>query len=139
MPFGMFDKDKKLLERYRKHSISAIVMLLSDEECLMREKINLREIYNENGFEVIYYPINDFSIPSRSGIEDIINLILEKAEKSENIVIHCYAGRGRTGTILAILAKKIFNLPGRRAISWVREYVPKAVESQEQIEFIISF
>lgn len=50
--------------------------------------------------------------------------------------MHCTAGNGRTGTILASIIKIIDDLPAELAIKKIREINPLAIETPEQEEFV---
>lgn len=57
--------------------------------------------------------------------EEVLTLVedMEKRLKSdEKIFIHCRGGHGRTGTIVAILLGKIFNLEAYDALEKVQQF-----------------
>jgi protein-tyrosine phosphatase len=138
MPFGGYDPEGKVLPKFKEKNISVIVLLSDDEECLRKTGRNLRGLYEAEGFDVIYLPIPDFGVLS---IEDLKRAVLEtirQARAGRNIVVHCYAGIGRTGLFVSFLAKEIFGISGMDSIEWVRNYIPGAVETHEQRELILS-
>ena len=132
MPFGTYDPDGKVLQEYVENEISIIVPLASIEECEEKAHINLYQLYKEKGFEVISLPIEDFSAPSVQSLTKVIDAVMAYAESGRNVVVHCSAGQGRTGTFMACLARKIFGFSGDEAIRWVRQYIPGAVETELQ-------
>ena len=56
----------------------------------------------------------------------------------KNIVLHCRGGKGRAGTIAAILLVE-FNYEKQEAIDLVRSRRKGAIESKIQEEFIFSY
>ena len=64
---------------------------------------------------------------------------MEFAQAGKNVAIHYSAGIGRTGLFMALLARKILGYPGEEAITWVRQYVPNAVETADQKDFLSTF
>ncbi len=77
------------------------------------------------GLEFIQLPIPDFSIPDRQIIEKYIKIIKEAEKNNEPVLVHCFAGCGRTGTMLAVwllLKNKVVN--NADAISEMRKMRP---------------
>ena len=58
--------------------------------------------------------------------------------EGKNIILHCMGGKGRTGTIAAILLIE-FGEKYKEAIKIVREKRKGAIETKEQEEFIFSY
>lgn len=137
MPFGAYDPREEVFNRYIQNGVSVIVLLAEDEECLKKAGRNLRCLYEEKGFTVIYLPIRDFSVPSYSDLVRAVNAVIAHAQAGRNIVIHCSAGIGRTGLFVALLAKQVLGFSGEEAIAWVRHCIPGAVETAEQRQFVV--
>ncbi len=137
MPYGYFDPSGDCLLEYKPKGIQVIVFLAEQDECLRIAGRDLVRFYKKEGYEVIHLPIPDMGVPSIEELEEVSTLVIEKAKAGQNILIHCHAGVGRTGVFMAHLAKRIFGFSGRQAIQWVRQYIPNALESEEQTNFVI--
>lgn len=86
-----------------------ITITLVDEEKIFDNSITIRKISINNEFEVEQIHITawpDHSVPEISHSNDIINFSLNKIDYyhslNSSIVVHCSAGVGRTGTLIAI-------------------------------------
>ncbi len=137
MPYGTYDPDGYVLEKYKQVGITTIILLASDDECMDKAGRNLRQLYGQQGYKVIYFPIKDFSTPpSLEELDETINKALECAQNKENVIIHCSAGQGRTGLFAACLATKVLKCSANEAVKWIREYISGAVETAEQEDFV---
>ena len=136
MPFSSYDPEGNLLHAYQDHGISMVVMLAGENEAKKITGINLIEKYKQKGFEVTRFPIEDFGVPEISKVRRIIPGILSHSKAGGNIVIHCHAGVGRTGMLMACLAKIGLGYSPEESIRWVREYIPGAVEVPEQEQLV---
>jgi len=89
-------------EELTNKKISTVLML-----CTEKESGNLKKWYEEKGLKVIHYPINDCSIPTDvDNFNKVLESVRSDATQGENIFVHCRTGAGRTGMVVACLAKK---------------------------------
>ncbi len=137
MPFGQYDLHGEVYDQFCAEQIAVIVLLASDEECLHKTGCHLRALYLKAGFQVLYLPISDFSVPAKDDLEQAVQQTIAYAQVGHHIVIHCSAGIGRTGLFTAYLAKRCLGLSGAEALQWVRHYIPRAVESPEQQRLVL--
>lgn len=137
MPFGKHDPEGAVYETYRNHQVSVIVLLAEDHECKEKAGRDLKALYTQDGYKVVHLPIEDFGIPKSEDLRFALDATVQEAQSGRHVVIHCSAGRGRTGLFAACLVKRLLNLPGALAIEWVRQYIPHAVETPEQRRFVV--
>ena len=87
--------------------------------------------------EFINFIFQSYTVPEdQSEFDGIIKTVIQKAESGGILAVHCLAGIGRTGLVLAAIAKRHLGLDGEGAIRWVRCFVPGAIENQTQEDFI---
>jgi protein-tyrosine phosphatase len=140
MPFGPFDRKNQVWAKYTKSHIDLVVILAEKHEYLVHAQKDLHAFYQLEGLDVIHFPILDYQVPAdMEAFRTTIELVIKHAKNGENIVIHCLAGIGRTGTFLACMAKQRFGFSGQEAIDWIREIIPGVIEKTEQEEFVLVF
>jgi atypical dual specificity phosphatase len=79
--------------RLRKQGYSVVVSL----ECA---RLNTFEI-EDAGFEHRKICVEDFSSPTFDQMDEFVSFVDRKLAEGKKVLVHCYAGRGRTGTMLA--------------------------------------
>ena len=113
------------VEYLAKVGVRAMVSLDAD---LPREVV---QAIRELGIEHYIEEVEDLRAPSLEQMERIVRTIEEHASRGEKVVVHCYAGCGRTGTILAAYLVYTGADP-REAIDYVRSLRPCSIETYPQ-------
>ncbi len=96
------------------------------------------EAMHQYGIDNIWSPIPDMEAPSITQAASICKQIQARLQQSAVLAVHCRAGLGRTGTLLA--AYLIWE--GSEALSaleTVRRVEPRWVQSEEQVDFLERF
>lgn len=135
----LFDPEHQLLDVYNEKGIETVVMLTPEDEVRELTGMDLQARYRSLGFDVIYAPVTDFSVPEAGAFQQPIRDTLQAAQAGKTLVIHCHAGLGRTGIFASCLAKVVFDMSGEEAVAWVRQYIPHAVENKLQYQFVKNF
>ena len=82
---------------------------------------------------------NDMSVPEFDDLTYAIDFIHRRITNNEPVMVHCLAGLGRTGTLLACYLVKYQKMSADDAIQKVREERPGSIQSFPQEEIIFQF
>ena len=132
----------KELNNFSSLNSNTVVTLVEDNEIekLCDKKFFVRKIYSHN-LKWIHMPIVDLKSPDNKFMDKWQTtkvLLKNDLIEGKNIILHCMGGKGRTGTIAAILLIE-FGEKHEEAIKIVREKRKGAIETKEQEEFIFSY
>jgi atypical dual specificity phosphatase len=82
------------LMSWKAEGITAVVNLLETSfEDIVRDEKNA-------GFKVLHSPVDDFGAPELAQLKDVVNWINKEVSAGGKVLVHCFAGIGRTGTVL---------------------------------------
>lgn len=90
-----------------------------------------KETIEKEGFCHLHLPIEDFSTPTPEQIDTFIAFVRKMIEEGRGVAVHCSAGYGRTGTMLACYLVAIGE-SAEEAIESVRRIRPGSIETPEQ-------
>jgi len=82
---------------------------------------------------------DDMGIPEFDDLTNAVDFIHQRLNEKEPVMVHCLAGLGRTGTILASYLVKYENMSADKAIEKVRKIRPGSIQSYPQEEMIFRF
>lgn len=98
----------------------------------------MQSLIEEFGFEVENIPVRDFESPTIEQIEKFLEFSRKRTNAGKRIVVHCDAGIGRTGTMLACYLVDKGHSPVK-AIEEVRKKRPGSIETIEQERIIFKY
>ena len=82
---------------------------------------------------------NDMGVPEFVDLTYAVDFIHRRITNNEPVMVHCLAGMGRTGTLLACYLVKYQKMSADEAIQKVREESPGSIQSFPQEEMIFQF
>ncbi len=80
----------------------------------------------------LHVPTEDLNAPDIDQIEEAVDFIHERINNNDPVMVHCAAGIGRTGTILACYLIKYQKYSAKEAIEKVRKERPGSIQSEQQ-------
>ena len=82
---------------------------------------------------------NDMGVPEFADLVSAVDFIHKRITNNEPVLVHCLAGMGRTGVILACYLIKYQKMSASEATEKVREERPGSIQSYPQEEIIFQF
>ena len=82
---------------------------------------------------------DDMGVPSFDDLKNSVEYVRDRIQDNEPVMVHCLAGLGRTGTILACYLIKYEKMSAEDAIQHVREKRHGSIQSFVQEEMIFQY
>ncbi|MFQ5940283.1 MAG: dual specificity protein phosphatase family protein [Nitrososphaerales archaeon] len=113
---------KEELDWVRESGIEAVLTLT--EETLPEEWLDK--------IDYLHVPTINGAAPDIENIERAADFIDKNLKNNKSTMVHCAAGRGRSGTILAAYMMKFKGMGAKNAIQMIRKMRPGSVENGSQ-------
>ena len=97
-----------------------------------------RTAVERRGISFTHSPIVDRSAAGMAQASELVSLIDAQLRQQQTVIVHCWAGLGRAGTLAACFLTA-HSMTASSAITEVRATRPGAIESDEQVTFIGQF
>jgi protein-tyrosine phosphatase len=139
-PGHRFDQSKTplRLDALLEANITAYIDLTAPNERLPYEPL-LRERAGYYQLEIDYhrFSIGDFGTPSHPNMRRILNTIHRTLAKGKNLYLHCWAGMGRTGTVVGcyLVESGMSGAEALRTVNRLCYYAPSP-QTAEQKNFV---
>lgn len=95
----------------------------------------LRDVVEAQGFRYLHLPVGDFTPPTLDQVAIFAGFLTANEREGVPVVVHCAAGHGRTGTMLAC-ALVLKGAEADEAIRQLRELRPYSIETREQEDLV---
>jgi protein-tyrosine phosphatase len=112
------------------HSFKSIVTLTEDPH-------PAASALEAAGARAFHVPVHDYGAPSLDQMRQVAELARDPT--NQPMLVHCKAGIGRTGTMLAVGVVALSGQTAEDAIACVRSARPGSLEVPAQVEAVISF
>jgi atypical dual specificity phosphatase len=97
-----------------------------------------RDWIEQAGLLVFHEPVPDMEAPTQEQLDRCVSAILKANEQRMGVAVHCGAGLGRTGVILACYFVHK-GLSASNAVARVRRLRPGSIETAEQEQAVGEF
>ena len=108
----------------------------------------LRKMAAAKGFDITWerIPIRDVSVPSRDVMVMILDHIDQALAQQRPVYVHCWGGKGRTGTVVGCYLARHCIAEGGEVLKLIRKmrcHDPKSLEpspeTREQCDFVFNW
>ena len=141
---GRWERDlaADLRELEEEYETDVLVSLMEEHEYRGYRIPELLEKDRIGGIEILRFAIKDMGVPREADSERFVAFVREivnRLEQSQNVVVHCRGGLGRTGTVTACVLVALGGHTAEEAIAAVRGTRKETVQTIEQEDFVRLF
>lgn len=145
-PSSRIIEEFDLIGQFRRNRITAIVNLQEPgEHPFCGDGINTsgfsyypEEFMNERVY-FYNFPWEDMCTPSLKQMLNIVKVMSMSVQSDNKVAVHCHAGFGRTGMVIACFLIYFRKMPPAEAVRAVRTQRGKCIEKKRQLEYVYDF
>lgn len=125
------------LRKLKAEGVDVVVSLLTHDDEIAFGLESEGETARSIGLEFVNFPITDHTVPDEpQPALELVDRIVGMLEAGRGVLLHCYAGIGRSGLIaIATLLKTGFDLEDARRRASLARNLP-VPETYEQVEWL---
>lgn len=86
----------------------------------------------------LHIPVRDMQAPALEDVRRFVQFVKECLERDKAVGVHCRAGLGRTGTMLACYLVSR-GMDSTAAVNRIRQLRPGSVETADQVRTVVDF
>jgi len=133
---GRFEALEVFIQEIAEAGVSHILCLVSDEEIARKSPDYLAAIQrDEIPARLWRYEITDYGLPSNPDeLDQTLDLIRDRLDDGESVVIHCAYGHGRAGMVSSRLLTRM-GVPPEEAVDIINR-AGSTPDTEEQLLFI---
>ncbi|XP_062860429.1 protein tyrosine phosphatase domain-containing protein 1 [Trichomycterus rosablanca] len=96
------------------------------------------QIFMENQIYFYNFGMPDFGVSSLEGMLDAVKVLAFSVQEGK-VAVHCHAGLGRTGVLIACYLIYTLRISASEAVHYVRIKRPRSIQTRAQIDLVFDF
>jgi atypical dual specificity phosphatase len=139
-PVTWLDEDRLAASRYPRSDGDLRALAERGVSLLvnLHERGQSAERLQRFGLTELHLPVRDFTAPSAEQLERGVEALVSHVDAGARVAVHCGAGLGRTGTLLACYLVHR-GMAADAAIDEIRRRRPGSIETPEQVAAVHAF
>ncbi|KAM7411626.1 hypothetical protein PAMA_021556 [Pampus argenteus] len=139
-------KKYNIIDQFRRNSIKTVINLqISGEHASCGNPLEQEsgfsynpEVFMENNIYFYNFGWSDYGVANLTTVLDMVK-VMSFALQEGKIAIHCHAGLGRTGVLLACFLAYATRMTANQAILYVRAKRPGSIQTRGQLRCVRQF